>query len=161
MRSGCSTARPGETDWANGACPSCGGAIAVEFGNDLVGELTQGVPRAANHAQDDIPGASFIHRDELVADFPHGRHGCEAVLDRRINLIEEGLDVAVRIGPMVDSSLAAYRAAGVGTVGTRGSKARMETHVAGVRLSVRRTSPIPHHPFPACGCLARRAFCRP
>lgn len=44
-----------------------GGAVAVKFGNDL--ELPQAVARAAKHAQDDVIGAGFIQRGELVVDF--------------------------------------------------------------------------------------------
>ena len=52
----------------NKPLPTTDGAVAVEFGNDLVGEPPQAVARATQHAQDDVLGAGFIQRDDGQPD---------------------------------------------------------------------------------------------
>ena len=78
----------------------------------------------------------------IVCDFlgQHSRLTASVILlDRIANLVEEGIDVAVRIGPLPDSSLVAKRIGAVGRVlvaspdylarrGTPASPAELKTH---------------------------------
>jgi DNA-binding transcriptional LysR family regulator len=69
------------------------------------GAPVRGLPRITAPVQ-----SSRRHITPIVARFLDAEHGVEVELllsDRNIDLIEEGIDVALRIGPLADSSLSA------------------------------------------------------
>lgn len=86
---------------------------------------------------------------KVVADFleRHGRARVELVLsDRRVNLIEEGFDLAIRIGPLDDSQLAA-RKLGEGHVYCVASPGYLHKHGAPSPKELRAARCIATRPF--------------
>jgi len=88
-------------------------AAALEDAEHAVAELEaepRGVLRISASFNFGLPFLPEIVR-EYLGSFPHTRVAVN-LTDRFVDLVEEGMDLAIRAGPLPDSSLVAYRLGG-------------------------------------------------